>query len=116
MIATKYLPLSRKKQREKMQSVTEGATGSRSSVDNPQVYLRSSLHRSTSLSVTSNTGVFNEVCSICKKEGRKHKGVRQKLILSTKDLEQPILDIVLTLNHQELITKLEIRQGTSTNL
>ena len=28
--------------------------------------------------------------------------------MSTKDLEQPILDIVLTLNHQELITKLEI--------
>ena len=56
----------------------------------------------------SSSGVFKKVCFICEKENRKHKGKRLPLLLSTKELEQSIKNIVLTLNDQNLITKLEV--------
>ena len=64
------------------------------------------LRSSNSSTITSPTSSILRVCFVCDKENRKHKGTR--LILSTKDLEASILHIVLTLDDNVLITKLEI--------
>ena len=53
-------------------------------------------------------GVFDKVCFIGEKSDRKVKGERQTLILSTKDLEQSVLNIILALDDQKLIAKLEV--------
>ena len=62
----------------------------------------------------SSSGVFKKVCFICEKENRKHKGERLPLLLSTKELEKSIKNIVLTLNDQNLITKLEVDKKNGT--
>ena len=62
----------------------------------------------------SNTGLFEKVCFICNKETRDHCSQHQKLILSTNDLEKQILNSVLTLDDQTLITKLEIDKHRQT--
>ena len=60
----------------------------------------------TTASSSSSAGVFDKVCFMCEKSNRKVKGERQSMILSTRDLEQSILNIVLTLDDQKSITKL----------
>ena len=71
--------------------------------------LRSTI--STITSPASNSGIFRKACFICDKPSRKHKGERQPLILSTRDLESSIFDMVIKLVGSECFTSHSMIKG-----
>ena len=102
-----------KKQREKFADFLNKENNESSTECDTKRGLRSS-NTSTITSPSPSSGIFKKVCFICDKENRKHRGTRLPLILSTKGLEKSILDIVIKLNDNALITKLEIDKENRT--